>query len=343
MPYCEHLDWLQISHDNESSLIEPYRLRHLIQEFPHATSQYPSLIFFIGPRAKDLAIRQLFPWNNFKKSRKDGGFATLRAEMVSLQSEFPLLLAESDPTVMHTPLLETNQSCHEVQSHPLLWPQDAIPKIYNFILARLLFLFTDVICVFADDFPDLDSVLRQLQAWAVFGWATDLFKAIRPRVIVVKKGNQPSPSPLYDLLDREDLHFNFRQQELVCYFLSITVLHLADEQISSLARHRCLKELLQRQTEQTRHLRQTHGCLYSATHFTDLFTDAVRHTSCQFNKPFDFLVSIRRRDCDFVDYVEHLSNFTHIAIASKVSWRNITRYIASTILLDAYAPRSHRT
>lgn len=75
----------------------------------------------------------------------------------------------------------------------------------------------------------------------------------------------------------------------------------------------------------------------------DLFTDAVRYTSFQLDKPFNFLISARRRDCDFIDYVEYLSNFTRIAISTKIRWMNVTRFITSTILLDAYAPRLYRT
>lgn len=341
MPFCEHVHWLHFSQQKDPSLVEPGRLQRIVQEFTDPDSQYPSLVFFIGRKAKNIAVRHLFPWNNFKKSARNDGLATLRTETVSLQTKHPLLFAESDPFADQSPLSNTDHLCHEVRSHPLLWPGYRIENLYDYIHARLLFLFTDVLCIFADDFLDVDSLIHQLKTWANLGWPTDVFTAVRPRVIVVRKGVQPSPSPLYDLLDRQDLRFNFRRQELIGYFSSVTVLHLADEQISPLARHRRLKELIQRQVEETRHLRQAYGCLYSATHLNEFFTDAVRHTTCTIDIPFDFLVSSRKANCDFAHYVEHLSSFWRIATSMDVTYRNSTNFIASSILLDAYPPGMH--
>ncbi|KAL8770679.1 MAG: hypothetical protein Q9209_003747 [Squamulea sp. 1 TL-2023] len=342
MPFCEHVHWLQFSQQKDPSLIEPGRLQRIFQELANPGSQYPSLVFFVGRKAKDVAIRQLFPWNNVKKSAKADGLATIQAETVSLQTEHPLLFAESDPFKSPIPSPGPEHLCHEVRSYPLLWPDYEVDTLYDHIHSRLLFLFTDVLCIFADDFLDMDSLIHQLKNWAKLGRPTESFPAVRPRVIVVRKGVQPSPSPLYDLLDQQDLRFNFRCQELVDYFAAVTVIHLADEQISPLARHRRLKELIQRQIEEVRHLRATYGCLYSATHLDGLFTDAVHHTTRNIDRPFDFLLSSRKGNSDFTHYTEHISTFLRATALSDVAQRSSASYIASTILLDAYPPGMHR-
>ena len=343
MPFCEHIQWLQFSQQNDPSLVEPGRLHRLIQELGDPRAQYPSIIFFAGRKAKDEAVRHLFSWNNFKKSARTDGLATLQAETVSLQTKNPLFFAESDPFAGTTPSSDTNHLCHEARSHPLLWPDQGVDSLYDHIHSRLLFLFTDVLCVFADDFLDMDSLIHQLKTWAKSGRPTKLFSAVRPRVVVVSKGVEPSPSPLYDLLDRQDLRFNFRCPELIDYFSAVTMLYLADEQISPLARHRRLKELLQRQVEEIRHVRETYGCLYSATHLNDLFTDAVYHTTRNVDIPFDFIVSSRKGNCDFSQYTEHLTTFLKLSASVGISQRASASYIASTILLDAYPPGMHST
>ncbi|KAL8673858.1 MAG: hypothetical protein Q9168_001723 [Polycauliona sp. 1 TL-2023] len=342
MPFCEHIQWLQFSRQRDPSLLDPGRLGRIVQELGDPNFQYPSLVFFAGRKAKDVAVRQLFPWNNFKKSARNDGLATLQAETVSLQTKYPLFFAESDPFAGTTLSTGTEHLCHESRSHPLLWPGYGVDALYDHIHSRLLFLFTDVICIFAEDFLDMDNLIHQLRTWAKLGRPTNLFPAVRPRVIVVRKGVQPSPSPLYDLLDQEDLRFNFRCQELVDYFSAVTVLHLADEQISPLSRHRRLKELLQRQVEEVRHARETYGCLYSAIHLNDLFTDAVFHTTRTIGEPFDFLLSSRKGNCDFTQYTEHLSTFLKLGALMNITQRASASYIASTILLDAYPPGMHR-
>ena len=48
-----------------------------------------------GRKTKKLALRDLSPWNNIKRSRREG-LVTLRADTLSLHSDFPIF-AESDP------------------------------------------------------------------------------------------------------------------------------------------------------------------------------------------------------------------------------------------------------
>ena len=162
-----------------------------------------------------------------------------------------------------------------------------------------------------------------------------------PRVIIVKQGVGPGPSPTHDLLQSEGLHYNLHQTDLVKFFSSITLLYLADERISSLARHRRLKELIQRQTEEIRHIKQSAGCLFSALHLNCFFTDAVKHTAWTVTEPFDFLVSSRRTNPVATDH-SHLREFLRLSRQQRFSYRFYTPILASSLLLDAYPPDMHR-
>ena len=55
-----------------------------------------------------------------------------------------------------------------------------------------------MICIFAEDFVSLNSVVERLKAWAAIRCSTHLTHQIRPRVIIVVKGDDASPT--YNLL-----------------------------------------------------------------------------------------------------------------------------------------------
>ncbi|KAL9023324.1 MAG: hypothetical protein Q9180_008281, partial [Flavoplaca navasiana] len=116
---CDHLAWLQFSDTRELSITDTKRISRLLPDLDDPSVQRPSIAFFVGSKAKDVALRELFPWNNIKKGRRDG-IASLRAETLSLHSSNPIFFAESDPLREHTVQPETPH-CHEVSSSTLEW------------------------------------------------------------------------------------------------------------------------------------------------------------------------------------------------------------------------------
>ena len=339
MSSCKHTSWLDGTHTTDVVLWDTGRLSRLSLELTNPVRQRPSLILFVGRKSKESALRDLFPWNNIKRSRREG-LVTLRADTLSLQSDFPIFFAESDP--FDTPSQPELSTCHEASSWPLQWSLGAGDSLYDVAHARLLSLFIDVLCLFADDFHDFEDVVSTIRAWAAFGRASGQFHMARPKVIIVKQGAGPGPSPTYDLLESEYLHYNLLQPNIVASFSSITVLHLADEQISSLARHRPLKELIQRRTDEIRHIKQTIGCLFSAVHLTWYFSEAVKHTARTGIESFDYVASSRLANPISTDFSGHLINFLNLGTQCSLPEDTWTSYIASVILFDAYPRGMHR-
>ena len=193
------------------------------------------------------------------------------------------------------PLTASDAHVCDTESFPIQWAEErTVQHLYNVLHARLFCLFTDVVCVFADDFEDFDNVVLMLESWAAAGSASVHFNKIKPKVVIVRRGDRASPSPTYDLLKMEDLQQGFHNRSLKGIFSSIKVLHLAAEQISPLARFRRLKELLWREIDEMRPIRQSLGCLYSAEHTTRFFHMAVAHTAASSSRPFDFIGASRR-------------------------------------------------
>lgn len=338
MSSCKHISWLDFTQSTDIVLWNTGRLSRLSLELTNPAQQRPSLILFVGRKSKEFALRDLFPWNNIKRSSREG-LVTLRADTLSLHSDFPIFFAESDP--LNTPCYSEASACHEASPWPLRWSLSADHSLYDVAHARLFFLFIDVLCIFADDFHNFEDVVSRIRAWAALGRASSQFYMARPKVIIVKQGAGPGPSPTYDLLESDYLQYNLSQPDIVAFFSSVTVLHLADEQISSLARHRPLKELIQRQTDEVRHIKQSIGCLFSALHLTWYFGEAVKHTARTAVETFDYVGSSRHVNPISTDFSEHLINFLKFGTQCDLPENTWTSYIASVILVDAYPRGMH--
>lgn len=337
---CDHLAWLQFSDTRELAINDTTRIPRLLPDLDDPSSQRPSIVFFVGSKAKDVALRELFPWNNLRRGRREG-IASLRAETLSIQSSNPIFFAESDPFKERT-IQPHVAHCHEISASTLGWADIKEPQeLVDLIHARLLFLFVDVLCIFADDFSDFGDVVNLLQKWASLGKNSCTFNLPHLRVIVVKRGRAADPSPTFDLLETEDIRFNLQRPEIVQFYSSVTVLYLADEQISPLARYRRLKELVQRQLDEAVHFRQTYGILFSALHLSCFFSKAVKHFASTITRPFDYLRSTRPEDHLDWAHSEHLSAFLRLGTDCKAPCDAVVSHIASTMLLDAYPPGCH--
>jgi len=96
MANCEHIAWLQSVDHKESQLRDGGRMKRVLEEMPRPSEQRPSIVFFIGQKAKNTALYELFPFNNVRRGRGDG-FANLRLDNATINSDQPIWFADSDP------------------------------------------------------------------------------------------------------------------------------------------------------------------------------------------------------------------------------------------------------
>ena len=336
----ERLEWLQVVGINEVRLFNPGRMRQLVEELRNPAHQRPSFYHFVGQRTKDRALRELFPENNFKKIVCEG-VATLRVDNATTYSDSPVFFAESSPNRAIPIAVEDPRAC-ETESFPVQWAEYATGQRFNDVLhARLFCLFVDVVCIFADDFEDFDQVVQLLESWAAAGSASVHFNRVRPRVIIVRRKDEASPSSTYDILTMEGLQQGLHHDSLKKFFSSTKVLHLAAEQLSPLARFRRLKELLRREMDEMRNIRRSLGCLYSALHVSSFFHMAVAHTASSLTERFDFVLASRRDHEVQPDFADHLSRLLRVGESRQAPRDALMTFAASSILLDAYPPNMH--
>jgi len=337
MAPCTHTTWLYFSRIHELTLYDEDRFARLLDDLSDAATQQPSLLLFVGRQAKNTALRELFPFNSFKKKRNTGG-VDLRLDTTTIASNYPIFIVDGDSKLKTSTPLSTS-TCHRIRSYRLHWecpPQLGVSEI---LYTRLLFLITDVICIFADDFNSPTEVVALLKSWAAAGSASYLPRLVRPRIVIVSTEDEASIT--FNVLQAQDFKFSLGQQDLINFFSSIIVLYLTAAPISSLARHRRLKEVLLRHADEMRQLRQQARQLYSAVHLHRFFREAVSHVSQTVERPFNFIQASRMSNpiCD--EYSKHLATFVRLAGLHGIACKETASFIASGMLMDAYPPGMH--
>lgn len=155
MASSEHLAWLQVIGINDLRLLDPGRMSQLARELKNSANQRPSSLLFVGRQAKDFALRELFPDNNFKKRFCDG-VATLRINNANIYSNYSIFFAESSPSQAISLAAEDPCAC-KTKLYPIEWAKNTtVQHLYNILYARLFCLFADVVCVFADNFANFN-------------------------------------------------------------------------------------------------------------------------------------------------------------------------------------------
>ena len=340
MNVCNHAGWFRASGSEYTHLHHSSRMATITREMENPHSQYPSTIFFVGRMAKDTAMRQIFPNSNIRRGRSDS-LVDLRSDSATIQSDFPILFADGDLSNTARKTFE-DASCHEDVTYPIDWKAPASYNVNQVLFARLVCLFSDVVCVFVEDFPNVQTCVQFLMAWIDLGRSSDLPFALKPRLVIVAKEGEGSVT--HSVLETDELQSAFKSTDELLRretFSSVSLLQVTGDQISPLARHRRLKEVLLSELDTSRDLRVDHRMLFSAKHLSALVRPATEHVARSFTSPFRFLQAMRAKDPIEEDYRHHLRTFFDLAKKHRVLYNALTDFVASTLVMDAYPPQMH--
>ncbi|KAA8642588.1 patatin-like phospholipase family protein [Aspergillus tanneri] len=337
MSKCEHTFWLELAAGKAvPQLVYGSRLARLVNELPKPSAQLPQLIFFMGRRQKNQALRQLCSSNYRGQSRHQGSI-NIRSDNRTLHSLQPRFFADCDPTCRSLLAAFGNlRVCHPEQVFPVELPTEH--SLLDLMLSRLLFLFVDVLCIFADDVGGLEGVRELLATWARIGSASSLPRAVRPRVIVVV-GNTPSIT--HSLLDEGDFLLellNVADLPFFAAFGDIKISRLLPEELSPDARYLPLGGDITQELRNMRFSRECHSALFTARHFQAFFEVALKQISTAPLSQFDFIRAARQQNPLDGAFSSHLINFLKIGNKTRAPYDEMASYIASAILMDAYPP-----
>ena len=339
MTPCHHIGWFYLSGRESFHVHYGNRTASVVNQMTDPDHQNPSLIFFIGKKFKDNALRELFPSNNTRRGGQDG-VVNLRLDTPTFNCDTPLMFADANPLTPIPGRLDA-PICHEHTTTPLASEPPITEHIQVYLYARLVAAFSDVVCIFADDFGGLNGVANFLVGWIKMGAPSTLPKQVRPRLVIVVREEEAAAT--HSVLETEDLRLRLQQESEELrgeVFASISLIHLAGDHISPLARHRRLKEILVTEVESARKERIEQSVHFSATHFDAFFQQAIKHLMHS-TEPFDFIASTRLHNPIDDEYQSHLSTFLELGTDCCMSFWSLISYIASSILMDAYPPKMH--
>jgi hypothetical protein len=177
----EDAGWLDIGgrEGGELTVQDHGCLHRVVGELPHPKKQYPAVFLFLGGVAKDSALRKLFPHNNIKRTSSRASIS-LRSDNASVSSPMPILFADGNPQA--TPGLGREPTTALAAEHPIAWNASCARQALRLVYSRLLFVFADVVCIFANDFPRLQDVAEYLINSACSSSSLPL--SVRPRLVV---------------------------------------------------------------------------------------------------------------------------------------------------------------
>ncbi|KFY69541.1 hypothetical protein V496_00161 [Pseudogymnoascus sp. VKM F-4515 (FW-2607)] len=341
MALCTHVQWLGLIQDQSTvSLHYSNRLRYIAESLPRASKQYPSTLLFIGKASKSAALRCIYRGSRIS-SYRNRGVANISLDPKTANDSYPVFIANASPDGVTAIDSLGTAKCHETTCQLLDWSRsfDAPPQLQNIkdlIHARLLLMFTDVICIFADDCGGLDGVMTKLITWARLNSASSL--PVRPRVLVVAR----LPGEIFDL---EVLHFRsqlFLASNFSSCFSSVNVINsLVKLRTSSKAQFSALEWVLAQETAAARQARATSYTLFSSIHLAALFDKAWQRFAKFPNASFNFIRSSREGNAVNYESRGHIEAFLRLSLESKLPNNIAIPFISSAITLDSFPPEMH--
>ena len=214
-------------------------------------------------------------------------------------------------------------------------------SIYDILFAWIFCLFSDVLCIFTDDFTDFDSVVNCLKIWVIAEAELSLSKQIWLSIIIVKHSDEVSASSIYDLLKMQNIQFILNQEVLKNFYSFIKILSLADEQIFLLTHFWQLKKLLWRQMNKMQNVWLHYQCLYSAVHLNKFFHMTVSQTAVSVLQSFNFITVSWLGNEVSSDHIDYLTSFFWLEMDCSLSDNIIASFVTFSILLNAYSLKMH--
>ncbi|UDD63787.1 hypothetical protein AFCA_011046 [Aspergillus flavus] len=326
--------WLDVGvGENGSYVIRDYgRLDEVVSELTQPRQQYPFLSVFLGGKNKDIALQAIFPQNNIRRTQPSSRIG-LRYDITSSNSESPILFADGNVT----PTKGVLGAMPGVHDYPITWPISSTDNASRLVYARLIFLFADLVCLFADDFPDLMSVAHFLVDCVSMRSASPMPVAVRPRVLVVLMGNPDRSERNGPLQQFYQQLYEADSTHLSECFSHINVVYLDPIQSDSL-RYDSVRTWIHNQRENIQIVRQENWSQVNAVQLRALFTSAIRNLVSQNQAFFDFVKASREWNPVGAGLSDHVAHFLEVGHREECKFEILLSSLVSALILDHCLP-----
>lgn len=331
------IGWLDVGtrEDSTFAIQDNGRLRRVVSELCDQDRQYPSLCVFLGGKTKNHALQRLYPLNNIKRHDSEAPIK-LRYDVASLQSRRPVLLADGD--IPSNDKLYPAKRLDAGVGHPVHWNNYSAAKILLVLWSQLIFVFTDVVCIFIDDAACLEKVVNFLVSCLQLRSTSSFSSQHLPRAIfiyspsVIKERGVSGLGLLYRRIQESGYN------DLSGLFSSSIYLYLQDNDFSDITRFQRIKASITEQVDTISSIRQENRDRPNGTHLIALFQAAIQHTLEDISHPFDF-VKATRKDRPVSSCIEpHLAHYLEIGHRANLPLSGLAATISSALFLDHYVP-----
>jgi hypothetical protein len=341
MAPCAHQQWLQLQQDKNGIILKyGNRLGVIAHSLPRPHMQYPSTVLLVGKELKARVLRALFPGNSISRCRHPG-LANICVDPRTQDDEYPVLIADVTPDQAQT-CVQGTTTCHEVKDFPIAWPDAEIEAldrqdVISLVHARVLSLFVDVVCIFAQDCGGMNGVAQLLTAWTSSGSASTLATAL-PRLLVITSISGPD-------FAAESLQFRLRvlsDPRFSNTYSSLNVLNLVGSPRLRPREHFSGVEMVLRDEIVTARAERTNShTLFSMIHMADFFDLALRNFAASPRAHFNFISAARDDNPVPANFHLHLKSFMTLALKHRVPHHILWEFVASAIVLDNFILSIH--
>ncbi|KAJ6115286.1 hypothetical protein N7486_001064 [Penicillium sp. IBT 16267x] len=312
------IGWLDVGirEDSRLAVLDRGRLQQVMAELFNPEKQHPSLCVFLGGKNSQIKLRY---------------------DIASLGGHQPILLADGD-----IPLVENYGPTKKMQpgvGFPVSYEDHSAAKILIALWSRVIFIFTDVLCIFIDDISGLERIVTFLVAYLQLGSASPLAGSLLPRVIFIygtarenEKVHMPDTNYLYRRIKENGY------KDLSGLFSGTKSVYISHRESSNIVRFQRLKAMIREQIDTICSLRLGDHARLNGKHFTALFHSAIQHTLNDITSPFDIVRAIRKDRPVTTCVKPHLIHYLQIRHRAQLQLHKLAPSITSALFMDHYVP-----
>jgi len=335
-------------------------------EFSFPKNQFPQMLVCIGGHIKTLALRKLRFGPQAQEIRHDEVHLRLAPE--SVKNEWPLLIADCE---MHN-----SPQIHKVAAEgvpgnvtqrSVIWhrraPRTLDPtSLAHLVYSKLLVPFSNVVCLFADDFGGLAALARLLALWlaTLSNRPSDLQPHTHPRVLILQQwhGNSPFDEQVTTRQFMLELGREIERKNgvltrnrkgrltmaeldhlLAQHFGGVHVLAIPGVDAVTRA-WKSLKCRILQDSNDIQRIRREAQVAFSVRHFKAFFGLACQHFCKEIVSPFNFIRASRVGNPVPEELPTHLAAFVELVQPNQLL-TFAAPVIGSALAFDSYPPGVH--
>jgi hypothetical protein len=345
MASCRHTDWIEVSRSSRHvRLSDPGRLDRLVGKLKRSAHQFPQIVLCVGKEEKRKLVTKTIlnrPSRVTRSTRaavaSSDGLASIFFDESQSEDDHPIFFA--DYRLGGTIPEKRPCKCHETKSVPNAWPLGQT-DIHDSVLTHLIFPFSDLVCLFADDLGGVDAVMDHMEIWCAVEPTTDLANLARralPRVCIITSGSFSPDSQIQDEAWRARLN----RLSYLNHFSSVQILRFDKDTDTDF--HKNFRFLLTNELETSCSLKKKHQIQFSAAHLASFFSQATLHLAANPSRKFSFLAASRVYRPVPSAYPEQIRILLCNRARYGVGLDSIAKLVASCLVLDAYPNACHST